>query len=130
MTFPFVHNWTYGGPPPGGKTQTYEVEAPAIRDHGASLRGEVRTSTLGRGENWINIRPVAGCQSINSSVVVYDRWKTRTIAFENLWNPAKEELEDSILRDGVPVRLSGLDDRQHDGYCFANLLWAEPANLR
>lgn len=130
LTFPFIHNWTYGGPPPGHETTPLPVEAPRIYDHGTALQGEVRTTTLGRGENWINIRPVAGCQQINSSVVVYDRPNKRVIAIENLWNPAKENLEDEVLRDGVPVRLSGLRNQQHDGYCFANLLWAEmPAQV-
>ncbi|QOY85344.1 hypothetical protein [Paludibaculum fermentans] len=131
LTFPFVHNWSYRGTQCAIEPKPYmAVKAPKVYDHGTALGGEVGTEIVGRQEEWIEIRPAAGCQRINSSVVVYDRPNKRVIAIENLWNPAKEHLEDAILRDGVPVRLSGLDDRQHDGHCFVNLLWAESATSR
>lgn len=126
LTFPFVHNWSYRGTGCAvGSNSNVEVQAPTLHEHGTAMQREVSATIVGRREESIEILPVRGCRSIQAPVVVYDRLTVRMIAIENLWDSAKYDLEEAIRRDGAPVRLSGLEDRQHDGYCSANLIWGD-----
>jgi hypothetical protein len=127
LTFPFVHNWSYGVkecPLYGQPLQ--KVEAPRMFEHGTSKSGEVRTTLRASTDHAYHIEPVGGCKTVSGGLIVYDRPKIRQIAFPTLWDPTPGNLLQAIQIDHVPVRLSGLDYWMGHGDCTANLIWANP----
>ena len=125
--FPFVHDWTYRD------TQCTKEEKPVssilpptLYEHGTSTRDELVTTLRESNEDSsrIAIAPVGGCRAICPHVVLYDRSQIRQIAFPNLFNSYDADLLDAIRRDGVAVKLRGVDRWMGNGDCSVNLMWA------
>ena len=71
------------------------------------------------------IVPVKGCVSISTGVVVVDRPKLRQISFPTLRSEYPGELMEAIEREGLAVRLMGIEEKPRNGHCRVNLLWAK-----
>lgn len=125
--FPFVHDWTYRGTQcPEEEKPFLSVQPPTLYERATSTEGEV-TTTIRRstgGTNLLTIDPVAGCNAVDPTVVVYDRSAVREIAFPSLWSSYMADLADSIRRDAAPVKLRGIDKSMGNGDCTVNLMWA------
>jgi hypothetical protein len=135
FTFPFVHDWTYRGSACAELDKPFGTIQPAtLGEHGTSREEELTTSIRGTKDgDMLVLDPVSGCKAVRAeTVVVYDRAKTREIAFPGwLFSSYNVELADAIRRDGASVKLRGVN-RMGNGDCTANLMWATgntPAGL-
>jgi hypothetical protein len=126
LSFPLVHDWTYRGTECAEEEKPFlTIQAPPLLDHGTSPSKELETSIRGTdGNESFAIDPVAGCKSISSGVVVYDRKDVREIAFENLMSEYKAGLVEAIRAAGTRVKLRGVNDWAGNGDCSVNLMWA------
>ena len=126
IRFPLVHDWSYRGTECAEEEKPFlPIQAPPLLDHGTSTSKELETSIRGTENNEsFAIDPVAGCKSISSSSVVYDRKGLREIAFENLMSEYKSDLVEAIRAAGIRVKLRGVNDWVGNGDCSVNLMWA------
>jgi hypothetical protein len=125
MSFPLVHDWTYGVANCGGQGFLSPLQPARIYEHGTSTLGAtltIRESTKDLGS--LAIRPVAGCNMIRPGLLVYDRPQIREIAFPNLFTTYAEDLASRMRQDGAQVELRGIDRWMNDGSCSVNLVWA------
>jgi len=125
VTFPLVHNWTYG-------TECDVTEKPAplspppLFEHGTSTHGEAISRILRSADQAgvVAIDPIAGCTDVNPAMVVYDTPQIREIGFPSQFSTYIADLTETIRRDGAQVELRGLQKETSGGECGANLLWA------
>jgi hypothetical protein len=129
ITFPLIHDWSYWGP--GANQCPYEEKpfvsvGPAyLRERGTSKHGRLNTAILDVDRSGLfTIKPVNGCKTVSTEVVVYDRPQLREIAFPNLFGTYSTDLADRIRRDRAHTELRGVDRWQGNGNCSVNLVWA------
>ena len=127
MAFPFVHKWSYGREKCGLETPRFDLRPPPIYDHGTYSPTPVMTRLhpVKAGSMADSIVPVKGCELISSDVVVVDGPKLRQISFPTLRSEYPGELMEAIEREGLAIRLMGIQEKPRNGYCRVNLLWAK-----
>ena len=103
MTFPFIHDWSYGEKECGHNEGPNPIRPPTISEYGTSTQDAVITkiSKKGDADGRFAIDPVRGCKTVSPSVVVYDRSQVREIAFPNQFGNYSSDLANNIQRDGA-----------------------------
>lgn len=127
MTFPFIHDWSYGEKECGHNEGPNPIRPPTISEHGTSMQEAVITKIRKKGDadGRFAIDPVRGCKTVSPSVVVYDRSQVREIASPNQFGNYSSDLANNIQRDGARVELRGINKWMGNGDCSVNLIWAK-----
>ena len=125
MTFPFVHDWTYGTEC-NVMEKSAPVPPPPLLEHGTPVQGEAISKIRRSADNVgsIVIDPVAGCTDVIPAVVAYDAPQIREIGFPSQFSTYVADLTDAIRRNGAQIELRGLQKEMRGSVCRANLLWA------
>ena len=122
LTFPLIHPWTEHDCAPA-EAPFGKIEPAYLFEHGTSGEGELTTSIREvRNDESFTIDPVAGCETIVPSTIVYDRTHIREIGFPNPYSEYNAHLLAVLARNHTRVTLRGIDRWMGHGYCSANLI--------